>query len=266
MTTNRLLEGKVALITGASRGIGRVMAHMFADQGANLVLMARTSAERPSRLPGTIEQTVEECRERGARVEMVAGDVAREDDCKRAAQVTGETFGRCDILVNNAAINPVGRLEELPLRLFQRGFEVNVFGPFMLTQALLPLLKQAGRGGPVGRPDAPGRSYIINISSGAARSISPGWAVYSASKSALDRMTLTLAEEVKDDGITVVDLMLELSVVTEGYMFNRPDADYSEWEKPEIMGEAALWIIRHGDRYHGRIVTIADLRQDYAAG
>ena len=260
MTTNRLLEGKVALITGASRGIGRVMAHMFADQGADLVLMARTSAERPSRLPGTIEQTVEECRERGVRVEMVAGDVAREEDCKRAAQVTGETFGRCDILVNNAAINPVGKLEELPLRLFQRGFEVNVFGPFMLTQALLPLLKQAAQG------DSPGRSYIINISSGAARSIAPGWAVYGASKSALDRMTLTLAEEVKDYGITVVDLMLELSVVTEGYMFNRPDADYSEWEKPEIMGEAALWIIRHGDRYHGRIVTIADLRQDYAAG
>jgi short-subunit dehydrogenase len=145
----------------------------------------------------------------------------------------------------------VGKLEELPLRLFQRGFEVNVMGPFMLTQALLPMLKA--------RPG----SFIINISSGAARIVAPGWAVYSASKAALDRMTLTLAEEVKEYGITVVDLMLELSVVTEGYMFNRPDADYATWEKPEIMGEAALWIMRHGNRYHGRIVTIADLRADY---
>jgi NAD(P)-dependent dehydrogenase (short-subunit alcohol dehydrogenase family) len=254
MAAERLLAGKVAVITGASRGIGRVMAQMFADQGADLVLMARTSAERPSRFPGTIEQTSEECRQRGARVAMVAGDVAREEDCKRAAQVTAETFGRCDILINNAGINPMGKLEDLPLRLFQRGFEVNVVGPFMLTQALLPLLKQAQG------------SFIINVSSGAARTVAPGWAVYSASKAALDRMTLTLAEELAPDGITVVDLMLELSVVTEGYMFNRPDADYSEWEKPEIMGEAALWIIRHGPRYHGRIVTIADLRQDYAAG
>jgi NAD(P)-dependent dehydrogenase (short-subunit alcohol dehydrogenase family) len=224
---------------------------MFAEQGADLVLMARTSTERPSRLPGTIEQTAEECRERGATVAVVAGDVAKEEDCKRAAEITRETFGRCDILVNNAGINPVGKLEELPLRLFQRGFEVNVIGPFMLTQVLLPMLKQQQG------------SFIINISSGAARITAPGWAVYSASKSALDRMTLTLAEELKEYGINVVDLMLELSVVTEGYMFNRPDADYSDREKPEIMGEAALWIMRHGPRYHGRIVTIADLRADY---
>jgi NAD(P)-dependent dehydrogenase (short-subunit alcohol dehydrogenase family) len=248
------LAGKVALITGASRGIGRVMAHMFADQGADLVLMARTSAGRPSQLPGTIEQTAEECRAKGVRVEMVAGDVAKETDCTRAGEITRDVFGRCDILVNNAAINPTGNLEDLPVRLFQRGFEVNVFGPFMLTRALLPLLKQQ-----------PG-SHIINISSGAARAAMPGWAVYSASKSALDRMSLTLAAELKPYGINVVDLMLELSVVTEGYMHNRPDADYSDWEKPEIMGEAALWIIRHGDRYSGRIVTIADLRADYAAG
>src|SRR5205814_1716744 len=144
---------------------------------AGLVLMARTSAGRPSRFPGTIEQTAEECRERGARVEILSGDVARLEDCQRCAQVTTESFGRCDILVNNAGINPVGNLDELPLRLFQRGFEVNVFGPFMLTQALLPLLKQA-----------PG-SFIINVSSGAARAVSPGWAVYSASKAALDRMS-----------------------------------------------------------------------------
>src|SRR5579884_2095894 len=176
------------------------MAHMFADQGADLVLMARTSADRPSRLPGTIEQTTEECRQRGARVAMVAGDVASEDDCRRAAQVTVESFGRCDILVNNAGINPVGTLDELPPRLFRRGFEVNVFGPFMLTQALLPLLKEAGR------RDA-GGSFIINVSSGAARAVHPGWAVYSASKAALDRMSLTLAEELKPHGINVVDLM-----------------------------------------------------------
>lgn len=255
MADDKQLAGKVAVITGASRGIGRVLAHMFADQGADLVLMARTSAERPSRFPGTIEQTVEECRERGARVEMVAGDVAKEEDCARCARVTAEAFGRCDILVNNAGINPSGKLEELPLRLFQRGFEVNVIGPYMLTNALLPLLKQS----------APG-SFVINVSSGAARAVREGWAVYSASKAALDAMTRTLAVELAPYGINVVDLMLELSVVTEGYMFQRPDADYSDWEKPEIMGEAALWIIRHGSRYHGQIVTIEELRKDYVLG
>lgn len=251
MAGERLLDGKVALVTGASRGIGRVMARMFAEQGADLALMARTSAGRPSRFPGTIEQTAEECRAAGARVAVVAGDVAREEDCRRAADVTSETFGRLDVLVNNAGINPTGALEDLPLRLLQRGFEVNVFGPFMLTRDVLPLLKQS-----------PG-SFVINISSGAARAAIPGWSVYSASKAALDRMSLTWAEELRPYGINVVDLMLELSVVTEGYVFNRPDADVSDWEQPEIMGEAALWIIRHGSRYNGRIVTIGDLRRDY---
>lgn len=245
------LAGKVAVITGASRGIGRVIAHMFAEQGANLVLMARTSADRPSSLPGTIEQTAEECRERGASVAVVAGDVARADDCDRCAQTAADTFGRCDILVNNAAINPIGRIEELPLRLLQRGFEVNVFGPFMLSAALLPLLRASGSGA------------VINISSGASRSSMSGWSVYSASKAALDRLSLTMAEEWREYGISVTDLLLELSVITEGYAHNRPDADYSTWEKPEIMGEAALWILRHPERYTGTIVTIGDLRRDY---
>lgn len=253
MTNAQSLSGKVAVITGASRGIGRTLAQMFADAGADLVLMARTSAQRPSRFPGTVEETAEECRQRGAHVAIAPGDVARLEDVQQAAAVTEHQFGRCDILVNNAAINPIGSVAELPVRLFQRGFEVNVFGPFMMTQAFLPLLRRS-----------PG-SWIINISSGAARDDRAGWSTYSASKAALDRLSLTLAKELRPEGIRVVDLQLELSVVTEGYVFNRPDADISGWEQPQIMGEAALWIMRHGERYHGRVVTIGELRQDYAA-
>jgi len=247
------MAGKVAVITGASRGIGRVIAQMLAERGAGLVLMARSTEERPSKLPGTLEHTAGECRDRGATVALVPGDVAREADIAACVQATRETFGRCDLLINNAAISAVGSLEALPLRLWQRSFEVNVQGPLLLTRALLPLL----------RASAP--SYIINVSSGAARMAWVDHAAYSASKAALERMSLTMAEELKPDRISVTALQLEISVVTEGYVFNSPGVDTSNWEKPEIMGDAVLWIAGHGDRYNGRVVTIGELRTDYAA-
>lgn len=248
------LTGNVAVITGASRGIGRVIALMLAERGAGLVLMARSTEEKPSRLPGTIERTADECRERGAKVALVAGDVAKEADVDACLRATQETFGRCDVLINNAAISAVGSVESLPLRLWQRSFEVNVHGPYMLTRALLPLLRAA----------AP--SHVINVSSGAARMAWAEHAAYSASKAALDRLSITTAEELKPDRVSVTSLQLELSVVTEGYVFNSPGVDTSNWEQPEIMGEAVLWIIGHGDRYTGRVITIGELREDYGRG
>lgn len=247
------MTGKVAVITGASRGIGRVIGLMLAERGANLVLTARSTQEHPGRLPGTLEQTADECRERGADVALVAGDVAKEADVDACLRVTQARFGRCDLLINNAAISPVGSIEALPLRLWQRAFDVNVHGPFMMMRAFLPLL----------RASAP--SHIINISSGAALRAWEDHAAYSASKSALDRLSLTAAAEFKPDRVSVVDLMLELSVVTEGYVFNSPGIDTSSWEQPEIMGDAVLWIIGHGDRYTGRVLTIGELREEYAA-
>jgi len=245
------VRGKVVVVTGASRGIGRVIAKMLAERGARLVLMARSTEAHPGRLPGTIEHTAGERRAAGAEVAVVAGDVAKEADVADCARVTAERFGRCDVLINNAAISAVGSVEALPLRLWQRCFEVNVHGPYMMMRHFLPLLRAA----------AP--SHIINISSGAARRAWVDHAAYSASKAAMDRLSLTAAEEFKPDRISVADLMLELSVVTEGYVFNSPGIDTSDWEQPEIMGEAVLWILAHGDRYSGRIVTIGELREDY---
>lgn len=247
------MAGKVAVITGASRGIGRVIGHVLAERGADLVLMARSTEEKPGRLPGTLEHTGEECRERGARVALMAGDVAKESDVAECLRVTRENFGRCDLLINNAAISPVGSVEELPLRLWQRAFEVNVHGPFMLMRAFLPLLRAA----------AP--SLVINISSGAAVKAWTEHAAYSASKAAIERLSLTAAEELKGDRIAVTALQLELSVVTEGYVFNSPGVDTSDWEQPDIMGDAVLWISDHAGRYNGRVITIGELRRDYAA-
>jgi citronellol/citronellal dehydrogenase len=250
---DKTLTGKVAVVTGASRGIGRIIAQMLADRGASLVLMARSTEEKPGRLPGTIEHTADECRERGAEVVIVPGDVAREEDVTACEQATRERFGRCDLLVNNAAVSAIGSVETLPLRLWQRSFEVNVHGPYMMIRHFLPLLRRS----------AP--SHVINVSSGAARMAWVDHAAYSASKAALDRLSLTAAEELKPDRITVVDLQLELAVLTEGFVLNSPGVDTSNWEKPKIMGEAVLWIVAHGDRYNGRVLNIADLRKDYAA-
>ncbi len=241
------LSGKVAVITGASRGVGAAIARVLARHGAKLTLMARTAQGRPSRLPGTLEETALQCRLLGADVIIAAGDVRVDADCRRAAEMTEEQFGRCDLLVNNAAINPIGLLHELPIGLFIRCFEVNVFGPVMMMKAFFPLLRRT-------------RGHIVNISSAAARLVQPEWSAYAASKAALDAISMTAAEEMKSYGIKVADLQIEIPLTTPGYATNQVEDLYPNAEPPELAGEMLLRIVTAGDGYSGRVVTLGELK------
>jgi citronellol/citronellal dehydrogenase len=248
------LEGQVAVVTGASRGIGRAIAIDFARAGADVVVSARSSESAPSKLPGTIEQTAREVEAEGRRALAVATDVTDEAQVGALAERTLAEFGRIDILVNNAGISFPAPFAQTPLKRWDLVMNVNLRGPVMCTQAFLPRMLEQGSG------------RIINISSYLAEVMMPGMMSYSVSKIALEKLTQYLGEELQPKGIAVNALRIELMIATEGWQFRNPDADYSTWDKPDAASEATLWLATRDLSYTGRVVTIAEVRQQMAAG
>lgn len=198
------LQDKVALIVGAGRGIGEAIAFRFAAEGARLILAARTATE----LDGVAEMV----KAAGGTAHFVATDVTAPGEVAYLVQKSIETFGQIDILVNAAGTyGPIGRVWEIDAHEWTRTFSVNLFGLFLLCQAVLPHMIRAGRG------------KIINFSGGGATSPLCRFSAYGVSKAAVVRLTETLAEEVKEFNIQVnaiapgaVDTKLQDSVLAAG--------------------------------------------------
>jgi len=248
------LLNQVAVVTGASRGIGRAIAIDFARAGADVVVSARSSESAPSKLPGTIEETAREVEAAGRRALAVATDVTVEAQVQALAERTLAEFGRIDILVNNAGISFPAPFAQTPLKRWDLVMSVNLRGPVMCTQAFLPRMLEQGGG------------RIINISSYLAEAMMPGMMSYSVSKIALEKLTQYLAEELRPNGIAVNALRIELMIATEGWQYRNPDVDYSTWDKPDAASQATLWLATRDPSYTGRVVTIAEARQQMAAG
>ena len=191
------LKGKVALVTGASRGIGEAIAVRLAMAGAKVVCTARTAEEGESRLPGTLHHTVDRIREAGGEAQFIRADLAHAQDRERLIAEAVKAYGPVDILVNNAAITYFIPVAEFPEKRFKLMMEVQVYAPFHLAQLVLPSMQERKSG------------WIVNISSGAG--IHPkapygrgrGGTVYGMCKAALERFTSGLASEVQADGIAV---------------------------------------------------------------
>ena len=248
------LSGQVAVVTGASRGIGRAIAIEFARAGADVVVSARSSEKAPSKLPGTIEETAREVEAAGGRAIAVPTDVTDEAQVQAMAQRTLDEFGRVDILVNNAGISFPALFSKTPLKRWDLVMNVNLRGPVMCTQAFLPRMLEQGSG------------RIINISSYLAEVLMPGMMSYSVSKIALEKLTQALAAELQPKNIAVNALRIELNIATEGWQFRNPNIDYSDWEKPEAASETTLWLAARDPSYTGRVVTIAEVCEEMAAG
>jgi NAD(P)-dependent dehydrogenase (short-subunit alcohol dehydrogenase family) len=192
------LKGRVALVTGASRGIGEAIAARLAMAGANVAVSARTAAAGESRLPGSLADTLERIRKAGGEVVAIKADLAQAAERERLVEETVAAFGPVDILINNAAITyfaPIAQFTEKRLKLMM---EVQVFAPFHLAQLVLPSMKERRTG------------WIVNISSGAGlhpkapyRAGAVGGTVYGMCKAALERFTTGLAAEVHGDNIAV---------------------------------------------------------------
>lgn len=177
------LKDKVAVITGGGRGIGRAVALGFAEEGADVVVCARTQEE--------IERVAEEVRERGRRALAVVCDVADEDQVKNLVAQTLEAFGRVDVLVNNAGVGNMRPVWAIPKNAFERVLAVNLIGTFLCTKHVWRPMRDGGGGS------------IINVSSlGGIRGY-PLLAAYCASKWGQIGFTMACAEEGKRDNIRV---------------------------------------------------------------
>ena len=218
------LAGKVAIVTGASRGIGRAISLVLAKQGATVVLAARAIDK--------LKETAEGVTKAGGKAEIVATELAEEKSIQNLIQVTNERFGRLDILVNNAGVTHSARLEETTTKDWERCMWVNARAPFILCREALPLLKKA---------DA---AYIVNIASVVGVKGYPLQSAYTASKHALRGMTISLAEELKGSNVRV-HLLCPGGVDTELVQQVRPDIRKEDLMQPEEIAELVLYLVTH---------------------
>jgi citronellol/citronellal dehydrogenase len=195
---NGVLKDKVAVVTGASRGIGEAIAVRLAQEGAKVVASARTADSGESRLSGTLRETVARIKKAGGEAVIVKADLASREDRERLVETTIATYGPVDILVNNAAVTYFIPVVDFPEKRFKLMTEVQVYAPFHLAQLVLPSMRERRCG------------WIVNISSGAGvhpkppyRAAGRGGTVYGMCKAALERFTTGLAAEVAEDNIAV---------------------------------------------------------------
>ena len=213
-------SNRVAIVTGASRGLGEVIARVLADRGYALIVAART--------PGPLQDVAESLARRGSTVVAVAGDVT--DGSVRARLVgAARELGGLDVLVNNASeLGGIGPLLDFDVQRFGRIFPVNTGAPIALIQLAVPLL-------------ADRRGLIVNVTSDAARGAYAGWGPYGASKAALELLTRTLATELRDRGVSAL-------IVDPGDMRTRmhqeafPLEDISDRPLPEVTAPFWNWL------------------------
>lgn len=179
---SRRLAGKVALVTGGSRGIGLAISRAFAYEGAAVGILSRTAEE--------LESAGRWFRKTGAKVVTICGDVSSRSTSLRAVQQVEDDLGPVDVLVNNAAVQgPIGPIEELDPDEWQYTVEVGLLGPVWLLQAVIPGMKARRTGS------------IINLSGGGATAARERFSAYAATKTALVRVTETVARELVDFGV-----------------------------------------------------------------
>jgi citronellol/citronellal dehydrogenase len=253
-----LLAGKVAVITGASRGIGEAIAYRYAQEGARVVVSARTVEDGDHVLPGSINSVVRRINDAGGEAHAVRADLALEEHRVNLVKETEDKFGPVDILVNNAAVTyfvPVDSFREKHYRLMM---EVQVYGPFHLAQLVLPSMTERKSG------------WILNISSHAA--LHPkssqggrGGTVYGMCKAALERFTTGLAAEVYNQNIGVNVISPGL-VATPGVLYHKLTEGRSEEDitPVEHMAEACLRLV-HGNPQEitGKITYADDMLREY---
>jgi 3-oxoacyl-[acyl-carrier protein] reductase len=189
------LKNKVAVVTGASKGIGASIAKFFAAEGAKVVVNYASSKEGA-------DQVVKEITDNGGTAISVQGDVSNQSDVIKLFEETKKAFGTLDVLVNNAAIYLYEPVAEISATTFHRQFNINVFGSLLAIQESLKLFGDKG-------------GNIINISSGASNTPLPTGSVYSATKAALDAITISLSKEFAGRNIRINSILPGI-VETEG--------------------------------------------------
>ena len=245
------LTGRVVVVTGASRGIGKGLAIGLAGLGASVVCAARSEVEKPGGLPGTIHDTAREIEAAGGAALAVRCDIGDDRDIQHLVDTTISRFGLLDVLVNNAMSPTQALLADSTVEEWDESMRVNVRSLYVLTRAVTPHMVAAGAGS------------IVNISShGAAHETTPfmppGYLVYSVAKAALERFTSAAAPELAPLGISINALRpgavkTEMTAIEFG-----PDADWSGWATPDSVVPPVAALAAHaGGAFTGRILDVA---------
>jgi NAD(P)-dependent dehydrogenase (short-subunit alcohol dehydrogenase family) len=258
------ITGKTVIVTGSTRGIGKVIARYLAAEGANIVVSGRSDGAGTDGLPGTIQETVELIRGIGGQAIGVKCDLDLEEDLENLVAETVKHFGRVDVLVNNAAM--FGKRQpflESDASWLDTSYRVNARAPYLLMQKAGREMSKAGGGaiinittGSVGAPPAPKGP----VSAEEMDAIDPA---YPISKAVVDRMTTSLASELWAHNIGVVALMPGF-VVTERIRLNplRPGRDMSAGQPAEIAAAACSFLIKNPLKYTGRKLVARELLQE----
>jgi len=241
------LEGKVALVTGASRGVGAATAVALAEAGCDVACAARSTESAPQRTPGTIDETVARVAATGRRAVAVPTNLAVDDEVVAMVDRTVAALGGIDILVNNAAITFVGDLD-IPMHRYDLVMAVNLRAPLLAIRRAVPVMKARGGGS------------IVNVSSVAALYPHPSLLAYGISKIGLERLTVDAATQLAPFSIAVNCFRIDVAVASEGFIANTPGADHSQWEPSAVAAEGIVWMTSRPPDYSGRRESMFALR------
>lgn len=211
------LKGKMALITGAGKGIGRATAIALAQEGVNIGLLARTESD--------LIEVAKEVEAQGVKVAYATADVSSIDQVNQAVQKLNDSLGPVDILINNAGVGKFGKFLELEPEEWKQIIDINLMGVYYVTRAVLPQLIDKNGGD------------IINISSTAGQKGAPVTSAYSASKFGLLGLTESLALEVRKHNIRVTALTPSTVATELAYKENLTDGNPEKVMQPEDLAE-----------------------------
>ena len=237
------MDGMVAIVTGASRGLGRAIAKEFAAEGAKVVVSARRNS--PTGLPGTAGETAEQIRSKGGEAMALACDVSNEEQVVAMVDQTIDVYGRIDVLFNNAGIMVLGEtLLDISPEEWDQSVAANLRGPYLCCRAVLPTMIEQGRGS------------IINIGSRMGNDHEQGGGVlYSSTKAAVHMFSLCLADEVREHNIAV-NILSPGALRTEGSAaIPWTQRDWDQRVGPEAVGPSAVYLARQdASTFTGRLV------------
>jgi citronellol/citronellal dehydrogenase len=240
--------GKVAFITGASRGIGKVCALRLAREGWDIAVAAKSVEEDP-RIPGTIHSAAAEIAAYGTRVLPVQCNVRDVDTVQTAARAVLDHFGRVDAVINNAGALWWRPMDETPMKRFDLVMEVNARGAYAVTEAFLPVMKAQGGG------------HVIMMSPPVDLSVVPGHIAYSISKFGMTMIALGIAEELRPYGIHASALWPK-TVIESFATINFGLGEPRFWRKADILADAVLEILNHPDLSNGRALIDEDFLRE----
>ena len=230
MSETRPLDGRVAIVTGSSRGIGRAMVLRLASEGASVVVTGK-SEHGSDKLPGSIYTVAEEVERAGGTALPVRVDVRSEEEVKAMVDKTIERFGRLDILVNNAGALWWQPILQTPPKRYDLMWQINVRAAYLCAYYALPHMVQQHWG------------HIINCSPPISTEASPGHVAYMTTKMGMTRLAIGIAAEHKNDGIAC-NALWPVTIIESLASINWGLGDRSQWRSPEILCDAMMEIVK----------------------